>query len=71
MQAMLTASEAVEQLTLNQFALATVDLSKTDSIIELLHRIETLVTGEHLVMPPDQRDIFYQMNEVSVSHRGE
>ncbi|XP_050082279.1 uncharacterized protein LOC126569322 isoform X1 [Anopheles aquasalis] len=67
MQTMLAASESVEQLTLNQFALATVDLSKSDSIIELLHRIETLVTGEHLVIPPNQRDIFYQMNEVAKS----
>ncbi|XP_049536714.1 uncharacterized protein LOC125951746 isoform X1 [Anopheles darlingi] len=67
MQAMLAANGSIEQLTLNQFALATVDLSKTDSIIELLHRIETLVTGEHLVMPSNQRDIFYQMNEVAKS----
>uniref|UniRef100_A0A2M4A7E9 Putative secreted protein n=2 Tax=Anopheles triannulatus TaxID=58253 RepID=A0A2M4A7E9_9DIPT len=67
MQVMLAANDSVEQLTLNQFALATVDLSKTDSIIELLHRIETLVTGEHLVMPSHQRDIFYQMNEVAKS----
>ncbi|XP_052865391.1 uncharacterized protein LOC128271786 [Anopheles cruzii] len=67
MNAMLEASEAVEQLTLTQFALATVDLSKTDNVIDLLHGIEELVSGEHLVLPPGQQDIFYQINEVAKS----
>uniref|UniRef100_A0A182N8H5 Uncharacterized protein n=1 Tax=Anopheles dirus TaxID=7168 RepID=A0A182N8H5_9DIPT len=54
----------VEQLTLTQFALAAIDVSKTDSVIELMHELEMLVTGSNLVsLPPGRQDIFSQLNE--------
>uniref|UniRef100_A0A182QRI8 Uncharacterized protein n=1 Tax=Anopheles farauti TaxID=69004 RepID=A0A182QRI8_9DIPT len=54
----------VEELTLMQFALAAIDVSKTDSVIELLHELEMLVTGSNLVsLPPGRQDIFSQLNE--------
>uniref|UniRef100_A0A182KDM9 Secreted protein n=1 Tax=Anopheles christyi TaxID=43041 RepID=A0A182KDM9_9DIPT len=55
----------VEQLTLTQFAAAVVDVSKSDSVIELLHNLEMVVTGSNLaLLPSGQQDIFAQLNEV-------
>lgn len=65
MNKVLQEDSPVEQLTLTQFAQATIDLSNPSSVIEQLHKLETEVTGSSfgLVMAEGQ-DIFTQLNMV-------
>ncbi|XP_040174781.1 uncharacterized protein LOC120906811 isoform X2 [Anopheles arabiensis] len=68
MYQLLRTDTPVEQLTLTQFAQATVDVSKSDSVIELLHNLELLVTGStQVLLPPGRQDIFSQLNETARS----
>ncbi|KFB41985.1 AGAP000385-PC-like protein [Anopheles sinensis] len=68
MNALLQSTDPHEPLTLTQFALATVDMSNRDSVIELMHRIETLVLGDHLIsLPVDKQNIFVQLGETASS----
>uniref|UniRef100_A0AAG5DWJ9 Uncharacterized protein n=1 Tax=Anopheles atroparvus TaxID=41427 RepID=A0AAG5DWJ9_ANOAO len=68
MNALLQATDPHEPLTLNQFALATIDVSNTYSVMEMLHRIDALVSGEHLIsLPVDKQNIFSQLGELATS----
>ncbi|XP_049278953.1 uncharacterized protein LOC125761642 isoform X2 [Anopheles funestus] len=68
MNKVLQEDSPVEQLTLTQFAQATIDLSNPSSVIEQLHKLETEVTGSSfgLVMAEGQ-DIFTQLNMMANS----
>uniref|UniRef100_A0A182SZ06 Uncharacterized protein n=1 Tax=Anopheles maculatus TaxID=74869 RepID=A0A182SZ06_9DIPT len=63
MNQMLNVDVDFENLTLYQFAEATIDVSRTNSVIELMDELEMIVTGSNLVMVSSGgRDIFSQLN---------
>ncbi|XP_035909015.1 uncharacterized protein LOC118510803 isoform X1 [Anopheles stephensi] len=68
MNALLNVDAGYETLTLSQFAEATIDVSRTNSVIELLDELEMIVTGSNVVLVSSgQRDIFAQLNVAASS----
>uniref|UniRef100_A0A182M9P5 Uncharacterized protein n=1 Tax=Anopheles culicifacies TaxID=139723 RepID=A0A182M9P5_9DIPT len=65
MNRLLREDSAVEQITLTQFAQATIDLSNPKSVLELLLELEMEITGDVGLIATEGQDIFSQLNLIS------